>query len=564
MARIKKYLIPILLIALSLPSVFQLLRPGFYEPSDLHHIADIYQMFRAFQSGQFPPRLGPDYTFGWGYPLFNFYYVLPFYIGAFWFWLIGSLTASYKFVFILSVIISIPAMYAFLKEFFGRFPSFVGTLLYLYTPYRAVEIYVRGAMGEALAISLLPAVLWILVKVMKKPGLKMIAVAAVILGLFLLSHNYLWLLSAPWIGLFLLIIYLEKRKIESLIRLSIAALLAAGVTCYWWLPALLEQKLVSSKTPFLLIDHFPFIKQLIIPSWGYGASLPGPYDGLSFQIGVVNLAVFMISVILIVFGRKLFDKTKSYITFWAITGFLVTLFMMNIRSYPFWKLLPFSNFVQFPWRLLFLTTLFTSILAAVVVQIIPPKISKILGVIIIVGCIGLTFNYFKPSKIFYKSDNDYLSRMFADRTVTGTKSTVSQDYLNWSEDYLPLPGWTSKKPSTLPQSKIIGEKNVSVTNVQVLNPVRWTGDIDAKTDGKIIFFAYYFPGWYARLDGKKVETQPGEPYGQVEVKVTKGIHKIEFFWRETTLRKLSDLTSLIFFLILVGIFVYPLKKKATN
>lgn len=206
-----------------------------------------------------------------------------------------------------------------------------------------------------------------------------------------------------------------------------------------------------------------------------------------------------------------------------------------------------------------MTTLFTSVLAAIVVQVIPPKISKILGAIIIVGCIGLTFNYFKPSKIFYKSDNDYLSRMFADRTVTGTKSTVSQDYLNWSEDYLPLPGWTSTKPSTLPQSKIIGEKNVSVTNIQETSPIWWTGNIDAKTDGKITFFAYYFPGWNAELDGKKVETQPGKPYGQIEVMVSKGVHKIEFFWKETPLRKIADYVSLISLVIITAFKKTPRK-----
>src|SRR3989344_2628506 len=75
----------LLLTVLSLPSVFYLLVPGFYEPHDLHHFADIYEMYRAFASGQIPPRLGPDFIFGYGYPLFNFYYVLPFYIGSLFF-----------------------------------------------------------------------------------------------------------------------------------------------------------------------------------------------------------------------------------------------------------------------------------------------------------------------------------------------------------------------------------------------------------------------------------------------------------------------------------------------
>jgi len=189
----KSWPIVILLLVFSIPAAFKLLSPGFYEPSDLHHIADIYQMFRAFVSGQIPPRIGPDYTFGWGYPLFNFYYVLPFYIGALWFYISGSLTWSFKSVFILSIFISTPAMYLFLKQYFKKLPSFVGAVLYLYTPFRALEIYVRGAMGEALAISLLPLAFYVLSRVAKDSGKKNIAIAAIVLALFFLSHNYLQL-----------------------------------------------------------------------------------------------------------------------------------------------------------------------------------------------------------------------------------------------------------------------------------------------------------------------------------------------------------------------------------
>src|SRR4030067_2553218 len=99
--KLKKHSIVLILLVLSIPSFFILLKRGFYEPHDLHHIADIYEMFRAFQSGQIPPRLGPDFSFGFGYPLFNFYYVLPFYLGAMFFALLGSLTLSFKLVMIL-------------------------------------------------------------------------------------------------------------------------------------------------------------------------------------------------------------------------------------------------------------------------------------------------------------------------------------------------------------------------------------------------------------------------------------------------------------------------------
>ena len=65
--------------------------------------------------------------------------------------------------------------------------------------------------------------------------------------------------------LLLILLRIDKNKyVPTLKRLLPVGLLSAGLTSYWWLPALLENKLVKAVTPFPLIDHFPFIKQLII------------------------------------------------------------------------------------------------------------------------------------------------------------------------------------------------------------------------------------------------------------------------------------------------------------
>lgn len=536
----KPYLIFFTLLAVSIPAILPLLSLGFYEPHDLHHLADIYQMFRAFSSGQIPPRLGPDFTFGYGYPLFNFYYLLPFYLGAFWYFLSGSLTASFEFVFILSVIISVFGMYLFLKEFVGKFAALVGSILFLYTPYRALQIYVRGAMGEALALSLLPFVLWVLVKVARTSKMSAVALGSFVVGLFLIAHNYLSLISGVWIALFVLIIVgLQKKKGEALKRLFFVAVLSLGVTSYWWLPAVLEQGLVSSITPFPLKDHFPFIKQLIFPSWGYGSSVWGSGDGLSFQIGVVNLAVVLLAAMLIIFFRRFFKRRDIFFLFvWALLGFFVSVFFMNIRSLPLWKLVPLHDFVQFPWRLLFLTTFFTSVLAAFIVHVLPKR-AKEFGLLIIVASLFLTLPYFRPSQIFYKSDEQYLSRFFMDKT--------------YSEDYLLLPNWVKKRPTGPPSLKIESEM-AKIEEVEQVTPIFWTARTSSKAAAKVTFNAYFFPGWFAEVDGKDVEITPGDPNGQIEIEVPEGEHEIEFFWKETSLRKRADFISLISFLLIVILF----------
>lgn len=560
----------IILVSLLLlvPSVYYLLTPGFYEPHDLHHFADIYEMYRALASGQLPPRLGPDFSWEYGYPLFNFYYVLPFYIGAFWFWLTGSLISAYKFVFLVTVALSFSGMYLFLRYFFGKLASYAGAVLFTYTPYKAVQIYVRGAMGEALALAILPFVFWGIKRLTKNPNLKNVAIFSIILALFLLSHNYLWLLSLAFIGAFTILelLRLEERK-KSVIYLSTSVLLGGGLSCYWWLPAIMEKNIFPSTTPFLLEDHFPFIKQLIIPSWGYGASVWGQGDGISFQIGVVNLVLVAITVFIYLLRRKsLKDKKIRNLVLLSLAGFFVGIFFMNIRSLNLWKLLPIYQMVQFPWRLLFLTTFFTSILAAFVIKSLP-KILKLGGALfIILFSIGLTFSYFKPSKVTNKTNDEYLKTFFAREEIEGKSGEVSEKYLTYSEDYLLMPDWIKERPNSLPDSKI--ETDAKVLSMSKSSEIDWKAEIEADESTDVVFNAHYFPGWYASVDGVGTEIQPVEPYGQISVDIDSGVHEVRFFWKETPLRKFADYVSLfsvlgVVFLAFKEIFYFKRLRSAS-
>ena len=557
----KNIIYPFLLILLVLPAGIPLLTRGFFEPHDLHHLGDIYEMARAIGSGQVPPRLGPDFSFGYGYPLFNFYYLLPFYAGATFFFISGSLITSFKFVFLLSAVVSVWGMYLFLGEFVKKLPAFVGSVLFLYTPYRAVQIYVRGAMGEVFFLALLPLVVWGLARIIRQPNNKrLVALTSLISGLFILSHNYLWILSLPALA-FLALLLIERRKLtEALKSLFLVAFTALGISAFWWLPGLIEKKFVSSATPFPLIDHFPFIKQLIVPSWGYGASVWGPGDEMSFQIGIVNLLIFILVLLLLFMKRKIFENRIWKITIWAAGGFFVSFLFMNIRTYPVWKLLPFHDFIQFPWRLLIFTTFFTSILAAILVEVVGDK-KRLFGGLIIILSILFTFSYFNPSQLFHKTDDEYLARIFADRSLSGKKVDVSKEYLNWSEDYLLLPNWTSERPKSLPDSKIETEDG-SIEGISEINPVHWRAEVSSKKDTKLTFHSYYFPGWFAKLDGKKLEITPGKPYGQIEALIPQGKHTVEFLWKETTFRKFANFLSLASLLLVLTLLFGKNLRKA--
>src|SRR3989344_5443351 len=146
-------------IIISIPAVLALIPKGFYGASDEVHIAWLYEMYETIKLGQIPPRFVPDLSFRHGYPLFNFVFPLPYYIGSLFHFIGFSLVDSVKLLFFLSVPLSGYFMYKLLRQFSNIFLSLVGTFIYIYSPYRSTDIYVRGAIGEVLEFTILPIVL---------------------------------------------------------------------------------------------------------------------------------------------------------------------------------------------------------------------------------------------------------------------------------------------------------------------------------------------------------------------------------------------------------------------
>ena len=147
-----------------------------------------------------------------------------------------------------------------------------------------------------------------------------------------------------------------------------------------------------------------------------------------------------------------------------------------------------------------------------------------------------------------------MSRFFATRAVDGTKDEVSEKYMTYSEDYLLLPGWTKEKPQSLPEQKIAVEEG-KVLNINEKSVVDWEASIVATEGSKVIFNSLYFPGWFVEVDGDKRPLLPGDPYGQSEVVVTEGNHKLRFYWAETRLRKFANLITLTSF-VFAALFFY--------
>ncbi len=81
--------------------------------------------------------------YGYGFPMFNYYNVLPYYIGAVLSFFVGFIW-SVKILFIFSLVASGITMFIFIRELFEQKAAFVSAVLYTFAPYKALDIYVSS------------------------------------------------------------------------------------------------------------------------------------------------------------------------------------------------------------------------------------------------------------------------------------------------------------------------------------------------------------------------------------------------------------------------------------
>lgn len=550
----------ILMISLAGVSIviLPLLGSSFFSTHDETHMVDIYEMLRSLKLGGFPPRWAPDLTYGAGYPYFNFYYHLPFYLTSVIIFLGVSMTESFKMVMLIFVLLSFFGFYYFSRNHVKKEFALVSAILYIFSPYFAVDLYVRGGLGELAVFALLPWTGFFIYRLIQNTTLINLSLTALTIGFLAISHNVLHIFNFPFLMLYgVVLIFIQKKNYKKkLLMLFLAFLLGIFLSGYYLFPAFLERQFISNYEQINLADQFPFFKQLIIPYWGYGTSHWGPDDDLSFNIGTVNL----IAVILAVFLLKSLKRSNKILVGISLLILAKDIFLMNSRSLFFWNILPIFHFVQFPWRLLIYTTFLTSLIFGISLEQLSEKYKKFNSLLFILFVIGaivlLNFWHYHPSEYKQISDEKYLELYFANRTLegNGVRPQLSPEYKNFAEDFLPPTIWQKQRPFGLPVRLIESEFPADISFVA--KDLSYHINALTSKDNVLIINATYFPGWSATVDNNVAEVMPFGRKGFMALKIPSGKHEIDVQFKDTSIRKFSNMLSLITLAGLAGAIVF--------
>src|SRR5512136_2965635 len=181
-----------------------LTRPGLPRGTDLElHVFRAAEYSEVLRDGVLYPRWAPDFYYGYGYPIFNYYAPLTYAFANVLDLVPGVDTVtSVKLVILAAYALGAYGVYFLTRRHFGSVAGVIASAAFVLSPYFLfIDPLLRGDLAEFLALSLLPWVFY----AFDRPRHFSIA-TPLVLAAFVLSHNLLALIGAA-----LLVFYLVWR-----------------------------------------------------------------------------------------------------------------------------------------------------------------------------------------------------------------------------------------------------------------------------------------------------------------------------------------------------------------
>ena len=103
-----------------------------------------------------------------------------------------------------SIVLSGLGMYGFARSWLGRRAGLLAAIAYMLIPYHLVDVYVRAALPESLALALLPFVLWSFRLTVVRPRLASVLAASFAYAALWWTHNLTAVIFTPALMVYVL------------------------------------------------------------------------------------------------------------------------------------------------------------------------------------------------------------------------------------------------------------------------------------------------------------------------------------------------------------------------
>ncbi len=515
------------------------------------HLLRAVQLEALLHQGVLYSRWAPQMALGYGYPFYNFYAPLSYYIVA-GFSLAGLGILRALFVtFALAPIGAALGMYLLASDSFAPRSALIAAVAYAYAPYLAYDAYFRGNLAETFAWVIPPFALWAVGRLAHYGTRRYLALVALSYAAILLTHNVFALIFSPLLiayGLTMAFAQPASARLRRLVASVVACLLGLGLAAFFWLPALIERAYVHSDR--LLVppvsvywNNFINLCELLAPPQAIHPDLlnPSPMRGLGLVPTLLGLPALV--------GIWRFrDHYRRIQTIFFVFALALYAWMTTSSSRFVWDHLPLIEYVQFPWRLLGPAALCLAVLVGAAADLLPADWRGSLAaacavLLLILGALFWLDPRYCPWGASFSTADTIVA--FEHHThIIGT--TTKGEYLPRQVELMPeREATTPLDPSSVPTGTVVIERRDVPIGAEL--------SITATRPFTATYNGFYYPGWQITIDGRSVPIAAEPLYGRITFGVPAGGHHISIRFQETPLRLAADLVSGLCFLLTLGL-----------
>ncbi|MFL2650893.1 MAG: 6-pyruvoyl-tetrahydropterin synthase-related protein [Anaerolineales bacterium] len=561
----------IVFVATTLAAWPFLSRPSLPTDTDAEiHIFRAAQIERSITEGVYYPRWAPDFYYGNGYPIFNYYAPLAYHLAAYYSLATGlGVVAGSKFVLVIAAFIGSLGMYFFVANRWGRVEAMVAGVAWGLSPYIFfLEPHARGEIAETLAIGISPVIFWAFDKVRGTGTKYSVVIASLSLGAVVLSHPLTALVAYGFLLVFLLWEFLitpltlveaggKSRASSNLYAVGVAVLLGLGLSALYWLPAGFERDAV--RMDYYGIGHYDFrrhfidLSELIAPAiWSdSGAAFPV----FRFSLGSVQVMLGILGLAT-VFNSRLRRSDTLLMTL----GVFAATYMMTSASQGLWEMIPPMRYFQFPMRFLGSAALAIVPLCGMSMRWILLIKSKWIGTLAPAVAIGLlvwsAMPLMYPPK--WSEFGEVTSARFHSEELQGKwfGTTCCHDFLPVNVEYVPPPDKfiTKQFQSGIEQIEKFERDSLPDGTTISLSKSRTESEllkVSSANPFDLKFARFYFPGWQASIDGVELPIEITKPDGRISVSLPAGKYDLLLEMTSTPIRSLANTISLAAAIVIV-------------
>ena len=482
-----KNIIFMLIFALSLCWI--LLLPYTLKTHDAQfHLARVQSLAVAFENGDWFPKIFPHLYDDFGYAISLFYSDFFLYIPALLTLCGVNILTSYKIYNVLIIVATVFSTYYCANKLLNdRFSATITAMVYAGSSYFAVDMFIRGALGESQAFIFLPFALLGMYNAVYGDENDRLPLIIGFAGL-VLSHNLSLMLTAVLFAVFLVLniakLIKEPSRVYNIARSSITVVLTTAFFLLPMVEQLLTEKFFSSYHARIWNPGKAAIR---IRNLFVGANLTEE-SVFTPSLGITILVAIIICLTL--FFKKPKTDLHKFFTL-SMLGLFACLFACT-SLFPWWPLDPYLNIIQFPSRFYMYVTLFAAfclgIWCSIKIPVLNNKKKAIITLAVsIICCIQFSFTTYQGWQIALDEGC----------TITDTSALIL-----WDENYLHANNnrqlWRERENYINTARGVKSEVEAEMTRDYYNRYISYSGNT---TDNSLEIAAIYFRG-YRAVDGE--------------------------------------------------------------